>query len=124
MVKRTKRTPVRECCSINIVQLRLKLGLSQLDLAKKSGVKRLSIACYEGGYHEPSMQALVQLAVGLECEISDIVTFDRARVRAILMPLEPRVDQAATAAVEFPAVSPAPVASGAESTGGPEGSVL
>ena len=83
-VRRTKRTPLRDCYTLNIAKRRAELGMSQHDLARACGLKRLSISCYENGYHEPGLQALIQLATALHCTLEQLVTVD-AKAASIVM---------------------------------------
>jgi len=48
-----------------IREIRLFLGLSQADLAQRTGLKPAAISHYETGEREPSMENLVKLCKGL-----------------------------------------------------------
>lgn len=58
---------------------REKNGLSQRDLAKKSGVSGPLISIYETGKNEPSLENLIALAEALRITINDLTGYPDAR---------------------------------------------
>ncbi len=62
-------------CLGEVISLRRKrLGLSQGDLAEKSGVDRSFISTVEGGKRNPSLGAVASIATGLNLKLSRLVT--------------------------------------------------
>jgi transcriptional regulator with XRE-family HTH domain len=66
-----------------IAQIRATSGLSQADLARRSGLQQSVLSAYEHGRRQPSASALARIAraAGLELEISplsDEAALDRA----------------------------------------------
>lgn len=58
---------------LKLMYQRKKAGLTQDELAKKVGLKKMTIHYYEKGSRVPNTQILVQLADALGCKIDDIV---------------------------------------------------
>lgn len=58
---------------LNLMYQRKKNNLSQDELAKKVGVKRLTIWAYESGRRKPNQEMLERLSVVLNCTVMDIV---------------------------------------------------
>lgn len=59
----------------HIKKLRLKIGLSQEKLAKKSGLSRIYIIGLERGRHQnPSVLTLYKLAMALNTDMSNIIS--------------------------------------------------
>ena len=54
-------------------QHRAKQGLSQVDLAEKSGISREYIAHLETGHHDPSLSILVTLAKGHKVKVGGLL---------------------------------------------------
>lgn len=48
-------------------------GLSQIDLAKKIGVKSNTICQYESGKRNPNIHILKKIAKALDCKIDDLI---------------------------------------------------
>ena len=62
-------------CLGEVISLRRKrLGLSQGELAEKSGVDRSFISTVEGGKRNPSLGAVASIAGGLNLKLSRLVT--------------------------------------------------
>ena len=57
--------PIKEC--------RIKKGMTQIELAEKSGVHRTCIARYEKGKLKPSVVSLQRIAAALECSVDDLL---------------------------------------------------
>jgi len=54
-------------------RLRHRRGLSQRELARRAGVSRAMISCYEHETHLPSLPTLGRLLAGLELSPADLV---------------------------------------------------
>lgn len=52
---------------------RLEKGWSQVELAKRAGIKNYSVFNYEHGKRFPRREVLYKLAEALECEVKDII---------------------------------------------------
>lgn len=62
--------------STKLQRLRVEKGLSQSELAEKSGVTLRSIQCYEQGYRpieNARIESLFDLCVVLNCKLEDII---------------------------------------------------
>lgn len=57
----------------NIKSLRISKGMTQQDLAKESGVNRVSIGNYERGDREPTIDVLIKISDALEVSLFDIL---------------------------------------------------
>lgn len=58
---------------MNIKGLRVAAGLTQVQLAAEAGVKQTDISKWESGKANPNAKSLLRLAVGLKCQIDQIV---------------------------------------------------
>ena len=56
----------------NIRQIRKRAGLSQEELADRSGLHRTYIGGIERGERNPSLENIVALAVGLGCSLEEL----------------------------------------------------
>ena len=56
-----------------IKRLRLQAGLSQEQLAKRSGISRVTLARMELGEHSPRMDTLRAIARGLGCDVKELL---------------------------------------------------
>jgi len=56
----------------NLKQIRIRLGLSQQDLAKVAGVSRQTISGVESGQYAPSATIALRLAKVLGCQVEDL----------------------------------------------------
>lgn len=56
-----------------IVTLRKKRGMSQMDLARASGVWTSQISRFETGESKPSVDSLINLASALDCTADDLL---------------------------------------------------
>ena len=52
-----------------IIAKRIKLGMSQKDLAKKMGTKQPSIARFESGYYNPTLSFLKKISEALDSKL-------------------------------------------------------
>lgn len=59
-----------------IKENRLKLGLTQEDLAKAAGVRRETIVFLEQGKYNPSLNLAYNIAKSLGAKIEDLFLFD------------------------------------------------
>ena len=67
---------------MTLKEIRKKAGLSQKELAEKSGVTIKNIQHYESGYRNINMaklETLAKIAVSLNCQISDILTSEELK---------------------------------------------
>lgn len=62
--------------SANVKNFRKKAGLSQMDLAEKTGLSIATIQGYEQGRYNPKINALTKLCVVLDCKITDLICND------------------------------------------------
>lgn len=58
---------------LNIHELRTKKGLTQIELAKKIGVKSNTISNYEGGKRVPNAVMLKKISQALDCSVDDLL---------------------------------------------------
>ena len=65
----------------NLVSLRGARGLSQVDLGKKAGLPRSTIANLESGDANPSLAVLVKVARALDAPIDELLAAPREKVR-------------------------------------------
>jgi DNA-binding XRE family transcriptional regulator len=56
-----------------IKRLRVQAGLSQEQLAKRSGINRVTLARIELGEHSPRMDTLRAIARGLGCDVKELL---------------------------------------------------
>lgn len=66
-----KKNPDLVQFGLNIRRIRLKEGLSQVDLAKQAGLSPNYIGTLERGNQNPSLKTLERLAKGLRCSMSE-----------------------------------------------------
>ena len=59
-----------------IKELRAKYGLTQLDLAKKAGVRRETIVFLEKGKYNPSLKLAYDISKIFKLNIEDVFIFD------------------------------------------------
>jgi len=58
----------------NIKKYRTKLGMTQDDLVRKSGVKHTTLTKIEGDFvKKPSVQVIVKIAKALDVSIEDLI---------------------------------------------------
>lgn len=69
----------------NLKQIRLRLGMSQQDLAAIAGVSRQTIGGVEAGQYAPSTTVALRLAKALGCQVEDLfwLEHDRLELEAI-----------------------------------------
>jgi len=83
-----RKHPSIEFIGQTVRQRRLAIGLSQEDMADRVGVHRTYYSSLERGAYNFTVTVLFRLAVGLECEPSDLLP-PRAML-ANLPPIAPR----------------------------------
>ena len=62
----------RPAWAVNVRVMRAKLGLSQAELAKKSGVSKPAVSNIERGRNAPSLQVMTKLADVLGCSLDEL----------------------------------------------------
>jgi transcriptional regulator with XRE-family HTH domain len=67
----------------NLLNLRKRKGLSQLQLAKASGATRGSIALLESGQSNPTLDVLLKISQGLNVSVDELISSPRAECRLI-----------------------------------------
>jgi transcriptional regulator with XRE-family HTH domain len=60
-------------------ELRAAAGLTQRELAKRSGTSSAAISNFEAGNNAPTLGTLVRLADALSCAVTDLVDVLNAR---------------------------------------------
>jgi transcriptional regulator with XRE-family HTH domain len=73
MISNRENTPLLKALGKAIQQRRLKLNLSQKDLAEEAGVDRAYISNIEQAKRNPSLSALRNLAHGLRTRLSKLI---------------------------------------------------
>ncbi len=63
----------RHALGKRIKKLRVHAGLNQEQLAKRSGISRVTLARIEIGEHSPRMDTLRAIARGLECDVQKLL---------------------------------------------------
>lgn len=58
---------------LNLKIMRIRRGMTQIDLAKKIGKSSNTIYFYESGWSAPRMETLERIAKALECDVKDII---------------------------------------------------
>lgn len=64
---------VRRRIGLNLKRLREGLGISQWELADRSGLHRTYVSGVERGVRNPTITVLEKLASGLEVKMADLV---------------------------------------------------
>ena len=58
---------------LNLKIMRIKKGLTQIELSEKIGKSKNLVYLYESGFSYPTKRMMDKLAQALDCEIKDIV---------------------------------------------------
>ena len=58
---------------LNLKIMRIRRGMTQIDLAKKIGKSSNTIYFYESGRSAPRTETLERIAKALECDVKDII---------------------------------------------------
>ena len=66
-------TPRQREFGNRVRQRRQALGISQEELAHRSGINRTYIGSLETGARNPSLDNIARLAIGLDCDAADLV---------------------------------------------------
>ncbi len=72
---------IRKDLGKRILALRNKKGLTQEELAERTGLSNTYIAMLETGKRTPSLEALYKLADALNVRIVDILSFERPAMK-------------------------------------------
>ncbi len=67
------QTGPRECFAHNLISLRVGMGLSQQDLARRCGLSRTEISLFERRARSPRLELIVALAKALEVEPGELL---------------------------------------------------
>lgn len=73
-------TLITAICRV-IKERRLSLDLSIYALSQKTGVSQQAISYYEKGLRRPTIEGLAKVAVGLGCELSELIAIAEAEVK-------------------------------------------
>lgn len=73
----------------NLKQIRLRLGLSQQELAAIAGVSRQTIGGVESGQYAPSTTVALRLAKALGCQVEDLFWLEQASLTLEAVPTKP-----------------------------------
>ncbi|WOB44563.1 helix-turn-helix domain-containing protein [Thermoleptolyngbya oregonensis NK1-22] len=71
----------------NLKQIRLRLGMSQQDLAAIAGVSRQTIGGVEAGQYAPSTTVALRLARALGCQVEDLFWLEQDAVELDAIPI-------------------------------------
>ena len=58
---------------LNLKIMRIRRGMTQVELARKVGISQNALSFYEVGNRSPRMDVLYKLAEVLDCDVKDIV---------------------------------------------------
>ena len=58
---------------LNLKIMRIRRGMTQVELAQKVGISQNALSFYEVGSRAPRMDVLYKLAEVLDCDVKDIV---------------------------------------------------
>lgn len=58
---------------LNLKIMRIRRGMTQVELAQKVGISQNALSFYEVGRRSPRMDVLYKLAEILDCDVKDIV---------------------------------------------------
>ena len=84
--------------STKLKDLRIKLGYSQTEVAKKIGISPPIISTYESGTKSPSLESLVALAQLYKCSTDYLLGLTDITARKTLQPFS---DEQAMALISF-----------------------
>lgn len=66
-------------------ELREKRKLTQVEVAKRSGLPQPRVSAIERGAHVPNLLTIIRIAVALECKFGDLASaFDKKGLRSFL----------------------------------------
>jgi putative molybdopterin biosynthesis protein len=72
----------------NLKQIRLRLGMSQQDLATIAGVSRQTIGGVESGQYAPSATVVLRLAKALGCQVEDLFWLEQDTIEIEAIPAQ------------------------------------
>lgn len=64
-----KKNQIKEQILKSYVALRKQKGLTQYEIARRTGIRRANIARIEGGKYVPTIEVLVKLSVALDMDL-------------------------------------------------------
>jgi len=68
-----------------IRDLRKKRGLTQIDLAERTGLPQSHVSEVERGMSLPNVVTLLRLAIALDCKVTDLVSvFNKRDLKSLL----------------------------------------
>lgn len=70
---RSDRAARADHAGARLRMLREQRGCSQAELARRSGVRRTYLIALERGQHDPTLDTLRRLAIGLDMDVADLV---------------------------------------------------
>ncbi len=76
-----ERTQFANDVAVKVIQYRVKHGLSQVQLARRLGMRQPNVARLESGEHEPSLSTLARLSLALGLDFSVEVKTGALRLR-------------------------------------------
>ncbi|MBF2084357.1 substrate-binding domain-containing protein [Thermoleptolyngbya sp. C42_A2020_037] len=79
--------PEHDLCN-NLKQVRLRLGMSQQDLAAIAGVSRQTIGGVEAGQYAPSTTVALRLSRALGCQVEDLFWLEQDAVELDALPTQ------------------------------------
>ena len=79
----------------NIKLIRIRLGLSQQDLAKEAGISRQMLGGVESGKYAPSVTIALSLATVLGCTVEDLFSLSEDSLNIEAIPTPSRSSRAA-----------------------------
>jgi transcriptional regulator with XRE-family HTH domain len=62
---------------LNLKEIRIKKGITQIDLAKKLNIKQSTISKFENGTKIPSLERTVEIANILGISIDELIQFNK-----------------------------------------------
>ncbi|MFN8608837.1 MAG: helix-turn-helix transcriptional regulator [Vulcanimicrobiota bacterium] len=68
-----KRPTVVRMLQTTLPRMRVARGLKQVELARKLGVSRSTVCCWESGERTPSLDQATRLAQALGCTLDELV---------------------------------------------------
>ncbi len=63
----------------NLLSLRRERGIGQVELAKAIGVSKGIISLWENGLREPSLGALVSLALFFDVSVDELIGYEKIK---------------------------------------------
>ena len=79
-MREPKAVSVGNNLALNLKYLRGQAGLTQAQLAKRSGIPRSTVATLETGAGNPTLAVMIALADGLQIRLEELLSAPRARI--------------------------------------------